>query len=411
MPPTCPRSHIVRLVLIAVSLLATSVSVAVVAQSRYLPTSPGTWKPWKFTAYPDHRRLLGARPADIKELEAQLLRLNAIIKSTDGITNPIGFSVETVGSLDLEPARSSSSAGEPALTVRPLPASLNFGAYPVIEYGSGATAKRDDRGETAQLLFFVNQLLQPLFAEMDTSVPEFEKLDADVARLPAPQPDVLGFSRYGHTLVIKKSAAPIWAAVTFAETLDLVARAIDARLADERDTVARVQTAYDDMKDPKKREERLAQYRKIAPLQKDPAYMEKMAKVEAAMEKQADTMLPQIASAKAVVTKSEQDLAGVRTMAAGLSAADKAAPGCYAGGDPVSLSRFRRGPAPGCDPLVRPNWKLFNPALPRSAPQVLTIAHFEQCLADRAVLHPGGCAANKRLLESIDKAALLAWLQ
>src|SRR5688572_1656113 len=72
--------------LIAVCLLAAWTSVALVAQYRYLPTSPGTWKPWQFTAYADHRRLLGARPADVKELEAQLLRLNAIIKNTDGIT-------------------------------------------------------------------------------------------------------------------------------------------------------------------------------------------------------------------------------------------------------------------------------------------------------------------------------------
>ena len=59
-----------------------------------------------FTAYGDNRRVLGARPADVKELEAQLLRLNAIIKKTDGITNPIGFSVETAGDLDPEPGRS-----------------------------------------------------------------------------------------------------------------------------------------------------------------------------------------------------------------------------------------------------------------------------------------------------------------
>ena len=99
-------------------------------------------------------------------------------------------------------------------------------------------------------------------------------------------------------------------------------------------------------------------------------------------------------------------------MAAGLSAADKAAPACYASRDTVSISRFRRAPSSGCDPLVRPNWKLFNPALPRTAPQVLTVWNWDQCLVpDRRVLHVGGCEANKRLLESIDKAALLAWLQ
>jgi hypothetical protein len=356
--------------------------------------------------------VLGARPADVKDLEAQLLRLNAIIKKTDWITNPVGFSVETVGSLDLVSGRFSAIAGEPALTVRPLPATLNFGAYPVMEFGTGATVKRTDTGETTQLLFFVNQVSQPLFSTPNHSVPEFDALDVDVVRLAPPQPDVFGLPRYGgDTIVIKKTAAPIWVAVTMAETVDLVTRGIDQRLVGERDIVGRLQAQYDDFTDPKKRDQRIAEYQKIAPLQKDPAYVDKMTKMEAAKEKSAATLLPGIASAKAVVTKSEQELAGARAMAAGLSAADKAAPACYASGG-VSLSRFRRAPAPGCEPLVRANWALFNPALPRSAPQLLTITHFESCLvADRTVLHVGGCTANKRLLESIDKAALLAWLQ
>jgi hypothetical protein len=43
---------------------------------------------------------------------------------------------------------------------------------------------------------------------------------------------------------------------------------------------------------------------------------------------------------------------------------------------------------------------------------VLTISHFDGCLVpDRQILHVGGCAANLRLLESVDKAALLAWLR
>ena len=146
---------------------------------------------------------------------------------------------------------------------------------------------------------------------------------------------------------------------------------------------------------------------------KDPAFLEKMTKAEAEIEKQADkTWLPQIATVKAIVTKSEQELASVRATAAGLSPADKAAPACYASGDKVSVSRFQRAPSPGCTPLVRPNWKLFNPALPRSAPQVLTITGFFPCLRPEAQkAHVGGCRANVRLLESIDKAALLASVQ
>ena len=337
-----------RHVLIATSLLASSASIALIAQQgyRYLPDSPGVWKPWTFRADGDHRRVLGAGPADVKEVEAQLLRLNAIIRKTVGITNPIGFSIATGGELLPDEARWEASPGAPALTVRPLTSHLGFGPFPVILYDSG---KRVDTGETPHLYFNVNTLGSTLNTGLNSQVPEFEKLDyIDVTRLAAPQPDMFGLPRYGDGLVIKKSAAPIWVAVPFSETLDLMARAIDLRLTTERDVVARLQTTYDDMKDPKKIEARLAEYRKLAPLQKDPAFMEKMTKAEAVKEKQADTLLPQIASAKAVVTKSEQELGSVRATAAGLSAADKAAPACYASGDKVSVSRFRRAPSPGC---------------------------------------------------------------
>jgi hypothetical protein len=230
-----------------------------------------------------------------------------------------------------------------------------------------------------------------------------------VARLPPPRPDVLGFQRYGETLVLKKSAEPISAAVTFAETLDLVARGIGLRLTDERAAVGRIQAVYDEMTSPAKRDQIIALHKASAAKSKDPAYLDKAI---ARMDRETASLLPQIAAAKAVVAKSEQDLAGVKATIAGLSAADKAAPACYASADKVSASRFRRAPSAGCEPLVRPNWKLFNPALPRSAPQVLTIGHFEQCLnPDTKFIHVGGCPANKRLIEGIDKAALLAWLQ
>jgi len=403
----------VRHVLIA-SLFAALTSAPLVAQReyRFLSDSPGGWKPWAFYDSSDYRRVFGARPADVKELEAQLLRLTAIIKKTPGIGNPVGFSVETAGNFGLSNTRFSAAQGEPALTARPLVASMGFGAQPVMEYyGGGAPAQRVDTGEVEHLHFYVNDLELPI--NYQGAVPEFEKLDIQVVRLPAARPDVFGFPRFGDSLVLKKSAAPIYVAVTFAEALDLVARGIDARLTEQRDAVARVQKGYDDATDPKKREERLAEYRKIAPLTKDPAYMEKMTKVVDEMAKRADKeILPQLAIVKDIAAKTEQELAAAKAAAAGLSAADKAAPACYAAGDKVSLSRFRRGTSPGCEPLVRANWKIFNPALPRSAVQLLTITGFDTCLnPERKNRHVGGCTANMRLLESIDKAALMALLQ
>src|SRR3954470_22217872 len=210
-----------RQVLLAVPLLATVASAAVIADYRFLPTSPGTWKPWAFYAYGDNRRALGARPADVKEVEAQLLRLNAIIKKTDGFTSPVGFSIETAGNLSPVSNRFDAIPGEPAMTVRPIPSSLGFGAPPVMEYGSGATAKRVDTGEVEHLWFYVNDVPQPMGGS-NSSVTEFEKLDVNVVRLARPQPDVFALPRYGDTVVLKKSAAPIWAVVTLGETLELV---------------------------------------------------------------------------------------------------------------------------------------------------------------------------------------------
>jgi hypothetical protein len=387
------------------ALIAACASVSLPAQGTYILDAPGRWKPWTFTAYPDTVRKLGVRPADLKALEAHLLRLNAIIKNTVGFANPIGFSIETGGLLEAPLAPNTAAFG-PALTARPLPASLSFGPFGIMEFGG----KRDDSGETQHIYFLVNQVGHPLFRDGSHRVPEFENVDTDVARLAPPQPDTYGLPRYGDTLVLKTSAEPIWTAVTLAETLEFAARGIERRLDGEREVLARVQKVYDDLLDPKKREERMAQYRKIAPLQKDPAYLEKMAKAEDQMARQADTLLPQIAAARAVVTRSEQELANAKAAAAELPAADTAAPACYASADPASLSRFRRAPATGCDPLVRPNWKVFNPALPRSAPQLLIVD--TACLrAQETPQWAHGCTAIRKLLQTIDKAEFLAWLQ
>lgn len=402
-----------RHVLIGASLVAAFASLPLAGQSRYLPDAPGRWKPFMFNAYGDTVRAFGARPAEVKDVEAQLLRLQAIIKNTPGFTNPVGFSLGAGATLGLSSGRLGEIPGAPALTARPLPVGYRIGAFGISEYSSGGTLKRDDGGETPGLGFYVNDLDQPLFSAPDHFVPEFEKIDVDVVRLAKPQPDVFGLPRYGDALVVKKSSAPIWVAVTLGEALELVARSVEERLTSERETLTRVQGVYDDIMDPKKREERIAEYRKLAPLVKDPKYLETMTAVEDAKQKRAGPeMLPNINLAKAAVTKSEQDLAATKAMAAALSAADKAAPACYAFGGTASLSRFRRAPAAGCDPLVRANWALFNKALPRSAPQVLFIMDWVACLVpDRKEPHVGGCVANKRLLESIDKAALTAWLQ
>jgi hypothetical protein len=56
--------------------------------------------------------------------------------------------------------------------------------------------------------------------------------------------------------------------------------------------------------------------------------------------------------------------------------------------------------------------------LPRSAPQVLIITGIKRCFdtADKYNLEansasPAGCRANRALIETMDKAAIRAWLR
>lgn len=388
-------------------LLAALCTSAAAEQIRYLPDAPGVWKPWVFRAYGDNRTRVGAKPPDLEALEGQLLALSAILERTPGFAAPVGFSVEAVGELDL----GSFHPGQPAPTTLPLPATLNFGAYGIHEFERNGKVVREDGGETAQLLFFVNQLAVPLFFGQD-DIPEFEDVETDVTRLAGSQPDLLGMPRYGDTLVLKKNPAPIWSAVPLGETLELTARGIARRLATAREQAARLRGQYDDLRNPAKRAQRIAEYKTLAGLSKDPGYLDKMLKVEAQMESGAATLLGPIDQAEKQVAAVERDLDTAKSTLAALSSAERAVPACYAAQEAVSLSRFRGPPDGGCVAIVRPNWTLFDPALPRSAPQLLVIAHFERCLApSQPQVHAGGCTANRRLLETIDQPAVLAWLQ
>ena len=327
-----------------------------VAQIRYVPDAAGRWKPWTFVAYDDNRRAAAATPADVRGLETQLVALNAILKQTPGFAAPVGFSVETVGSLATESHR----PGQPSLAKLPLPGTLNFGAYAVHEWDQGGKTLRDDTGETAQLLFFVNQLALPMFFH-DNGVPEFENLETDVALLAGSQPDMFGMSRYGAALVLKKNPAPLWAAVSLEETLTLATKAVGSRLTASQETAARVQKQYDDARDPTMRAQRLAQYKSTAALVKDPAYFDRMVKADQEIEASLAKMVGPASDAGKAAIAAEREVVAAKAALAALSAADRVAPACYARENATALARFRRDPDGACIAIVRPHWKLFNP--------------------------------------------------
>jgi hypothetical protein len=392
---------------VAVAVVVMTLSAVAQTQTTYVPTAPGVWKPWAFTAYPDDRRRLGAQPADVKALDVSLQGLTAILKKTPGFVAPVGFSVEFVGGLELETVR----PGQPDPKTLPIPTTSLFGAFGVYEFTRNGAVVREDKGETTMLLFFVYQLALPLFYGQDP-IPEFEKLDANVATLAEPQADLMGMTRYGHMLMFKKNPAPIWTAVSREEALNLAIRGIERRLTDLRSTVTTLEKGRDDFVDPAQIAKRIADYKTGAALSKDPAKtLESLMKAEERIQAEAANMAQPIAEASARAAVVEKELATAKTMAAALSATERAAPACYAASEKVSLARFQGQPGGRCQAMVRPNWKMFNPALPRSAPQILVIGNYEHCLLPQNLPHPGGCVANRKLLETIDKQAILDWLR
>ena len=66
----------------------------------------------------------------------------------------------------------------------------------------------------------------------------------------------------------------------------------------------------------------------------------------------------------------------------------------------------------GCAPLVEPNRDYFNPALPRSAPQVVMLWGYATCLEPESLASTriDGCTVNRRLVETLDWDAVKTWL-
>jgi hypothetical protein len=68
------------------------------------------------------------------------------------------------------------------------------------------------------------------------------------------------------------------------------------------------------------------------------------------------------------------------------------------------VKQYKPAPGPKCRAIVRANKDYFNPKLPRTAIQLITVTHYEECLKvpASAFVAPGQCKAVLKLLENID---------
>ena len=393
----------------AAAALVCATTTMAFAQTRYLVNEPGVWKPWKpLTAVASARAERGATAADVKAFESTLLELNAILRRAPGVAAPRGFSVETWGNLS---GYRQLVSGQPAGRTLPLAGGLTFGAFPIFEYTRAGKVIREDTGETALLTFHVNELEPWLIGGQRPT--EWEAIETDAFLQPQPNGEVAGIPRYGDIVVLKKNPASPWVPLPMQAALDLVVTVRQTQLAERRQTVASQQRSYELWKTPAKRAERMAGYKGVAATLPDGAkYLagvdQQEKDVEAALAKEAG---PESSAAKDVRAL-EASLGDLETWLGELSASDRQAPACYAKSGTTLRTRFRIGTAPDCEPLARPNRQFFSPAVPRSAAQVVIIGQIARCFDHQpADAGPWGCSANRQLLQTLDKQAVLSLLK
>lgn len=406
-----------RRALIVVGVFAIAVSPLASPQTRPLPDAPGTWKPWKpFSATAEARKQQTVTPALVKAFESELLALNAILRRAPAVASPIGFSVETWGNLaGYRP--SEFAPGQPAGGGLPLSGGLTFGAFPIFEYERSGKTIREDTGETALQMFLVNQIGRGVIDR--GNVPEWGPVDHDAFLQPLPQGEIANLPRYGDGLVIARDTASLWAPLSLRAALDLVVKARQLDVDSAQQSVDAQTARLAVVRDPAWRAKRLKEAQPAAATMPNPEAFLKQ--IEESIRIEEATLVNEI-SPTAGSGKHLADARRALAEATGwidvLTPTEQAAASCYATQATALRQKFRTLPATGCHPLVRPNYAYFNAALPRSAPQVVIITPVARCFdtADRNnreanAPSPAGCRANRALIESLDKAALKAWLR
>ena len=394
-------------VLAACLAAATMLTPSARAQTNYLLNEPGTWKPWKFTAVASARKDRVVTPAELKAFEAELLALQAIARSASGVATPRGFSVETWGSLF---GYNAPAPGQPAGRDLPLAGTFDFGAFPIFEYQRNGKPVRSDTGETPLLILAINYI-DP--SEIGAGRPsEWGALSTDAMLQPAAAGDVAGFPRFGDILVIKKNPASLWASVPFEQSLQLLGAAQRNTLTEVSESVEKFQSDLKKVQDPAVRAARQADRKRSAAMLPDGgAFLKQMEAADAAELASLQSELSPTSGSMKLFLEAERAMADTTAWLTSLSPAERTAPACYNKTGASLRTRFPSGQAAGCVPITRPNWAFFNRTLPRSAPQVVVIGSIARCF-DRqpAATNPAGCPANRQLLNTLDKQALLNWL-
>jgi hypothetical protein len=393
-------------------VICTLASVVASAQVRYRPTEPGPWRPWSFTAIQSARQARGATNAEVQAYQTRLQELAAIVKRAPAVAQPVGFAAELWGNLE---GYSAPAPGQPAGKSVPLAGSLSFGAFPLIEFTRNGRLMNEDLkgGETQLLQFAVNRIEMSMYS---SSKPiEWGQQDIDGFLEPKSGDPISGLPRADDVVVVKKNAKPLWVPLPVADALKPVIEERRLLFVNRRDVYAREVAEFKEWQTPARRAERRAGWeRAAASLPNGRDFVADAEKADAGIEAMNRDRLAPGGPEERGVKQAERELLEATAVLEALTPERRSAPSCYQSNAASLADRFRpaAGAPAACRALVRPNWEYFDPALPRSAPQVLMVTGYTRCLTKQSLAETsrGGCVINRALMSSLDWDAVRAWL-
>ncbi|AMY08653.1 hypothetical protein LuPra_01857 [Luteitalea pratensis] len=389
--------------------------VPLLAQPWYMTEAAGTWKPWKMQLSSSTRAAAKATAVELKAFEGELVKFTAIWRRAPGVAEPKGFSVETYGHLGGTERR---LPGQPPIARMPVAGGVTFAAFPIFEYERKGKRVREDTGETATIGFAVNDLDAGIIGRPGPE--EWRSVEHDVIFPFTRTGERAGFPRFEEIVVMTRREAPLWTAVPVLEAWQLQERVTRQGLEEATSQIAKLTAALEAEVDPAEKAKRQADYQQTAKTMPDAvAYLKQMAEVEVIRERTARADLAPTAFEPKRQKQATQDLASVQAIIAALTPEERTAAACYVPGTTRVEGRIKAGPANvRCTALVRPNYDFFDRTLPRSAPQLVILWQAKRCyeddrerVSDERKGWVAGCVANRKLLETWDRQAILEWLQ
>ncbi len=348
--------------------------------SRSLVNDPGKWQPWTcISLSPSDLKNLGFAPSDAAAFRTRLNQIAEVFRISPVWNPPMGVDPSLTGSLFGPSTYVPYAKKRKNQPIAGLIMMGSFEHYEVIRTTGGLEQREPYVGdETAHIMIDVNWLPRGAGVNM------LNDADGEFSLEPVRTADIGGFPTYGDLLVIATNGRPIWAPVARERFLKAFISKRRPDAANAEQYIAEQQKKYDAFVAPEAAAARQAKYKAAidavaskgaSAVEHERRYYERdEADTLAGLKKGAshDPKDSAFAGVIAGLKMAEDQLAA-------MSPAERTEPACLLEDirDPTKSGLVAMG-TPKCVPLVTQNPDFFDPQLPRSVPQLITVHRFRE---------------------------------